>query len=95
MRKPRKRPLKEGDNLHVYVQEKLGNAKIVSIKRIKLQEITEEIAKKDGFNSIGECQAALCLMHNCDGEQEFDVIEFEPQWMPHILVGLSNTDLET
>ena len=88
-RKPRKRPLKNGDNLHVYVLEKLGMAPIISLKRKKLRDVTLEEAKKDGFDSIEEYQRCIMEMHGCDLDEEFDLIEYDPQWMPHILVGLS------
>lgn len=80
MRKPRKRPFKVGDKLQVYVIEKLGDAKLTSINRKKLRDITLDDALKDGFKSIFGCQKVLMRMHKCDLDQEFDIIEYKPFW---------------
>ena len=80
MRKPRKRPFKVGNTLQVYVIEKLGDGKVTSIKRKPLRDITLEEAQKDGFRSVEDCQKCLMRMHECDLDQEFDIIEFKPFW---------------
>lgn len=80
MRKPRKNPLKERDVLYVYVLEKLGEAKITSLKRKKLRDITLEEAQKDGFRSIEECQKCIMRMHKCNLDEEFDIVEYDPFW---------------
>jgi len=60
IRKPRKRPLKVGDVLHVFWKmrtkecEKLGVTKIVKIEHKSIYEMTKEDALKDGFQNRGE-----------------------------------------
>lgn len=80
MRKPRKRPFKVGDKLQVYVSEKLGDAKVTTIKRKRLRDITLEDAQRDGFRSIEDCQKCLMRMHKCTLNQEFDIVEYNPFW---------------
>jgi len=60
IRKPRKRPLKEGELVKIVWKSRSKNrqelfvAKIVSIKKILFHQIDEEIARADGFNSLDE-----------------------------------------
>lgn len=82
MRKPRKRPFKVDDTLHIYVLEKLGTANILSITRKKLRDISLEDAHKDGFMTIHDCQETIMKIHKCNLDEEFDIIEYDPYWDP-------------
>lgn len=75
-----------GDILYVSVLEKLGTAKITSIVKKKLRDITLEDAQKDGFQSIEDCQKCLMRMHKCDLEQEFEIIQYDPHWSKQLVV---------
>jgi len=85
IRKPRKNPLKLGDELFIYTQEKLGEGTIINIKRKKISELTEEDAQKDGFETLEECQALLMQMHDCGFDEEFDVINYLPYFHPTVV----------
>lgn len=93
IRKPRKRPLKLGDVLHVYWMlrtkecEKLGVSKIIKIKRKTAWGFTQEDAVKDGFGmfqkvGIEPLTELLMFLDNhyrkFNGDMEFVVISFEP-----------------
>ena len=79
-RKRRKNPIKEGDILHVWVLEKLGEAVVTKVTTKKLKDMTLEDAKKDGFDYLDVFITTLQKMHQCDLDEEFDLIEYEPRW---------------
>lgn len=98
IRKPRKRPLKVGDKLYVFWKlrtkecERLGESKIISIKKIRLGDLTEEDALKDGFEeelrspysllfNSAKGTASLWFLHkypNVTYNSIFEIISFEP-----------------
>lgn len=81
IRRPRKNPIKLGNQLQVYVLVKIGEATVTAIKRKKLCEITEEEALADGFASLERCRLGLIEMHNLKSlDEEFDIIYFYPSW---------------
>lgn len=76
IRKPRIRPFKVGDRLQVYILEHLGDSKILKLERKRLRDLTLEDAINDGFPTLSACTIALQKMHNCDPDQEFDIVTF-------------------
>lgn len=85
IRLPRKRPILKNDLLHVYSLEKLGTARVISIERKALQDITLSDAINDGFTSISECVSTLVSMHKCTLDQEIDIIKFDPHWKANVV----------
>jgi len=86
IRKPRKNPLKVGDNLIIYELRKVGEAPLTKLTTKPLKDITLEEAQKDGFETIEECISLICEMHKCTPDEVFDVIEYDPQWPKHKIV---------
>ncbi len=86
MRLPRKRPIKKGDLLHVYTMEKLGTARVLSVERKILEDITFSDAINDGFTSISECVSTLVEIHKCTLDQEIDIIKFDPHWKANVIM---------
>lgn len=83
-RRPRKNPLEESDDLHIYVLEKLGMGTLTDITPTTLREITEEQAIMDGFRSVVDAQLKLMRMHKLKRiDEEFNFIEFKPHWRPN------------
>ena len=80
IRKPRKRPLREQDDLFIYAQEKLGKGRIIKIVKKRLEDLTLEDAQKDGFETVFDCREALMNMHDCDIHEEFDIITYHPHF---------------
>lgn len=85
IRKPRKNPLKLGQRLHIHVQEKLGEAMIAKIVRKKLKDLTLADAQNDGFDNVIQCQYVIMEMHNCNLDEEFDIITYIPYFRPTIV----------
>ena len=84
IRKPRKHPFKVGDKLQVYWMlrtkqcEKLGEAVITKIVRKKLERVTEEDARKDGFKNLNDFGRAWMGLHeDAWFDDDVDVITFE------------------
>ena len=84
IRKPRKHPIKVGDKLYIYWKlrtkrcKKLGEATITKVVRKKLEEITNEDAKKDGFIDLFDFMEKFTKMHtDAYMDDEFDIITFE------------------
>ena len=68
--------LKEGDKVFVHCGgEIIGKARILSIEKKKIDEITDEDAILDGFNSRDELLNELRRIYG--DEDEFYVIKFE------------------
>lgn len=69
IRKPRKRPLRVGDVLYVYWKQRtkessfLGITRIIKIVRKSLSELTEEDARKDGFEDLSDLLYAFMQLH--------------------------------
>ena len=98
IRKPRKRPLKVGDKLYVFWKlrtkecERLGVTRITGIRKVRLGDLTEEEAQKDGFKEERRCPhslffnsakgvASLWFLHkypNITYNSIFEIISFEP-----------------
>lgn len=85
IRKPRKHPIKVGDKLYVYWMlrtkkcEKLGEARVTSVVRKRLVNITNEDAVKDGFKNLSEFDRLFHgEMHpDASMQDEFDIITFK------------------
>lgn len=84
IRKPRKKPLKEGDKIFVYYKlrtkecEKLGEAIITKIETKRLANISNDDAVKDGFKDRILFLEVFRIMHpKAKLTDWFDVITFE------------------
>ncbi|MEM0233197.1 MAG: ASCH domain-containing protein [Candidatus Nezhaarchaeales archaeon] len=71
--------LKEGDRVKVIVGGKiLGVARITKIERKIIEELTEEDAKNDGFESLAQLIKALKKHYGkINGKNEICIIGFE------------------
>lgn len=86
IRKPRKKPLKVGDVLHMFWKmrtkecEKLGITKITRIERKPLGKLTLKQIQKDGFEDYAHFDVVFCheIHPNVSMKDEFDIITFEP-----------------
>ena len=85
IRRPRKRPLKVGDVLHVFWRmrtkkcEKLGTTRIVRIERKRLAFLTDDDVRKDGFLDKKSLIAWFLEKYGSYSKiAEFDIITFEP-----------------
>ena len=85
IRKPRKNPIRVGDNLQLYWKlrtketEFLKEVTCKEIIRINIKDIifNEEIAKKDGFNNILEMQNFFYSCYpNIKDDDEFVIIKW-------------------
>lgn len=94
IRKPRKiirqdgvPPIVVGTRLDIYALMEVGTARVTKItEATPVGFIEDEEAIKDGFNNKEECIETLRQMHNCDSWQEFDIIEFETDWIPFYVI---------
>ena len=84
IRVPRKRPIEADEWLYVYWKLRtkdcyfIGLARTLSVQRIMFAEITDEIARRDGFVDRTACIRGLLLLHpTLIGSDELDVIRFE------------------
>jgi len=70
--------LKPGDTVKIFAgEESLGKARIISIKRKRMSELTERDAERDGFNSVDELRRALKKHYRNISERSFvSIIEF-------------------
>jgi len=85
IRRPRKYPIKVGDTLYLYWKlrtnqcQKLGEGRVTKVVTKKLEEMTNDDAKKDGFVDIVEFMDLFTLMHpKAYMDDDFDIITW--QW---------------
>ncbi len=91
----KKTNLKEGDEVYVHCGGKIiGKAKITSVTRKRISELTEEEAKLDGFRSLDELMEEL-EKFGYDDEVYLIQFEFEPveSVNPHTMY-YGNADLD-
>lgn len=85
-RNPRKRPLKKGDTLHVWVRFKIGKATVTDINMKKIKDFTTEEAINDGFNSVEEYQKCIMELNNAHPQDLFTQISYNPHWEKTYLI---------
>ncbi|MHC1601322.1 MAG: ASCH domain-containing protein [Candidatus Nezhaarchaeales archaeon] len=73
--------LKEGDEVKIVAGgEVLGTAKITKVERKTLEELTDEDAKKDGFEDLSQLVKALRRHYGrIGGKSKVCIISFEMQ----------------
>ncbi|MCS7139077.1 MAG: ASCH domain-containing protein [Candidatus Nezhaarchaeota archaeon] len=73
--------LKEGDEVQIVAgKEVLGIAKIVKVERKMFEELTDEDARKDGFENLNQLMKALKRHYGkLSGKKKVCIISFEVQ----------------
>lgn len=91
IRLPRKIPFVLDDTLHVYVQVKLGTARLTGLERKEISELTHLVAMRDGFDSYDKMLTCLKGMHpKLSMSTVVDVLTFVPDWKPQRIVEIQS-----
>lgn len=84
--------IKTGNTLQIYIMLKLGEAEVKNVKILDyLLDLTTEDAILDGFENEWEASNLLEEMHGSDND--FRIIDFEPNWKPLQIVDLNELKL--
>ena len=79
--------IEKGDTLQVYIMVKVGEAKVTNVQVLNPYNFTAEDAQLDGFNDFNDFEKGFDELHghNAIYEEEFHIIDFEPDWEPKVL----------